>query len=393
MSRKAKVKQEELLEEKDNNNSLFKATLNMLNKEHGYSIVQSLTEMVNSDEVGLSSGSLLLDWAINQRLGGMPYGHVLEIYGPYSSGKTTLALGFCANATANCKRVIYADQERSLQPSMAINAGINADYFSVVKYKDGRKLTGILASLMKTGEVGVVVLDSLPNFKPCIDPKKGEDDIDPTKPKMAFAASFHSEAIPYLAAVASENNVLLIILNQIRKNLGGYGGGNIPYGGEVVKHQDSVRIRLSGKAANKDDRILDSFGNLVGQYTTILVDKNKTSIPMREGRIPIFLGRGVNPYLELVILAQEVGLVDGTAGRFKWADTGESIAHGKENFSQLLFDNIELYSKLRSMVIEKMSIKYNSNIKLVNSFHTEDYEKREIIIDTDSLENIKLELD
>jgi len=270
---------------------------------------------------------------------------------------------------------------------MVFNAGVDENYFSIIQHSDGRKLTHDLASLMKTGEVGVVVIDSLPSFKPIIEPRKGEDEVDPTKPKMAFASSFHSEAVPYLAALASEHNVVLIILNQMRKNLSGYGGGSMAYGGEVVKHQDSVRIKLSGKATSKDDRINDEFGNLVGQYTTIVVDKNKTSVPMREGRLPLFLGRGVNPYMELAMLALEVRIVEGTAGRFKWSSSGEAIAHGMNNFAQRLYDEPEFYSSLREKVIQRMGLVYASDVKQVNSFHDETFTKRKIIIDTSSLNN------
>jgi recombination protein RecA len=383
----AKKKKEESEKEAP---SLFKKTIEMLNTEHGNQVIKSLTDRAKDRSIGLSSGSLVLDWAINAKLGGMPYGHVLEIYGPYSSGKTTIALGFCANATANKKQVIYADLERSLQSEMVLAAGIDEDYFSVVQCQDGRALAHDLVTLMKTGEVGVVVIDSLPQFKPLVEPKKAkkgkeEEEADPTKPKMAFAASFQSEAIPYLASIASDHNVILLVLNQIRKNLSSYGGGDIPYGGEVMKHQTSVRIKLAGKVTSKDDRILDSSGTLVGQNSRAEVNKNKTAVPMRGGSVPIFLGRGINPYLELAYYSQEVGIIEGIAGRFKWAGQDEQLAHGINNFSQVLYEDEDLYKTLRAKVIERMGIVYSPSVKVVNSFHDENFVKREVEIDTKSL--------
>lgn len=374
-----KTKKEEVVDKKKEV-SLFQKTLDMISDEHGDKIVKSLPDMVSEPEVGISTGSLWLDWAINPSAGGMVLGQTIELYGPYSSGKTTIALGLCANATANKRHAVFFDAEHALKAPSVINAGVDEKYFTRIRNRDGRKVAKVLEQLIKTGEAGIVVVDSIPAWKPLQDPKKGEDEVDFTKPKMAFSASFISEALPYLNALASEHDVVLVLLNQVRKNLSGYGASEMPFGGEVIKHTDSVRLKLSGKASSSVDRIVDAQGNLVGQYTTVLCDKNKTSIPMRSVKLPLFLGRGVHPYMEVALISVELGIVEGGGGRYKFADTGENIAHGMNQFTQALWDDRDLYFNLRQKCIDKLGIKYSKDTLVVNSFHDQDCNIRDAVM-------------
>lgn len=358
-----------------NSDSLFSKALDMLNTQYGEGIVKSLTEVMEKPIIGTSTGSLSLDSIISPSAGGMQRGRIIEMYGPYSSGKTTLALGICANATANKEQVVYVEAEGSLNWESVLNAGVDKNYFHLIDDPDARKTANIVEGLMKSGEVGVAVIDSIATWRPLMEPKKGEDDVDFTKPKMAFQSSFLSDTLPYLSKTARQNDVVLVLINQVRNNLSGYGGGLIPFGGRAIEHIDSVRLKLSGKVSSTNDRIVDAEGEIVGQYTKCLVDKNKISMPMQEAIVPIFLGRGVNPYMELVTLSQKVGLVDGAAGRFKWAENGESIAYGINNFTQVLFDDRDLYMKLRKQVIEKLGLKYLEDRKVINAFHDSDCNK------------------
>lgn len=347
----------------------------LLSSEYGKDVLQTFEQLTSKNVEGISTGSLALDYAINPKLGGMPRGRVIEIYGPHSGGKTTLALGVCANATANKLKVVFIDAEASLTPELIKNSGIDTEYFRCTTEMDGRITANLAETLMKTGKVGVVVVDSLPAWRPIPDPKKGKDEADFTRPQMAYKSSFHGEVLPRLASVARQYNVILLLLNQVRQNISGYGNPSKPFGGEVVKHTDSVRIKCTGNASSSNERIQDSDGNLVGQYTTCVVDKNKTALPMGVARLPLFLGRGVNPYMEVATLAQQVGIVTGASGWFKWADSDDVIAHGIDNFTQTLFDDDDLYKKLRKEVISRLGLTYPKDKIIINSFHDENLKK------------------
>lgn len=387
MGRKKKTVDSGILETTADDNSFFSKTIRILEDRFGEDLIESLSKSLEQPLEGISTGSLGLDYIICPEAGGMPRGQTIEFWGQYSTGKSTLALGICANATANKEYVVYVDAEGSLSPKMAVSAGVLTDYFYYIRDIDARKAALMVESLMKTGEVGVVVIDSLPAWKPIVEPKKGEDDADFTKSRMAEQSSFLTQTIMHLARVARVNNVVLVLLNQARENLSGYGSSLKPFGGKAIEHIDSVRIRLTGRASSSTDRITDPVNDkLVGQYTTALADKNKTAVPMQEAKLPLFLGRGVNPYMELAMLSQKTGIVEGAAGRFKFADTGEAIAYGINAFAQKLFDDTELYSQLRRMVIEKLGINYPQSRAMVNSFHDEHFEKRDKHAETEEEE-------
>lgn len=357
---------------------LFSKTLDIINNEFGDQVIKSLDSMLLEPYTGISSGSLMLDYIINPEAGGMPKGQVLEIWGPYSSGKTTIALGLCANATANGGRVVYLDAERALKPKSITDAGVDSSLFHVVKHTDARVSANILEKLIKTGEVTMAVIDSVPAWTPVVEAKSGEDEADFTKPKIAFQSSFLTVALAHLVQVSSDYGVTLVLINQQRNNLGSYMGGVKPFGGHALDHYSSIRLKLSGSARSTQDRIVDSDGNLVGQYTTVVTDKNKTFTPFKEARVPLFLGRGVNPYLELVGLAVQAGILEGTSGRFKWKGKDEQLAHGANNLAQMLYDDSSLYLDLRTKVIEALGIKYSEDIKIVNAFHDESGIKRKL---------------
>jgi len=361
-----------------NKSSLFDKTVDLINSKYGDNILSSFNQMAKMSSYGISTGSLALDSIICPNYGGMPSGRVIELYGDFSSGKTTVALGMAANVTANKRNVVYVDAENSLREDSVINSGMDVEYFRYMVGKDGNELANAILLLMKTGEVGMVVIDSVPTFKPSIYDDKEETPYDNTK--IGYHARFLSEVIPDLATAARENDVIVVLLNQVRANIGGYGQGTKAFGGHVVTHMDSVRVRLTGCAKSSTNQIKDVDGNLVGQYTTAKADKNKVYIPMGTTSIPIFLGRGINPYMELAMLSQQVGVVKGTAGRFKLAGSDEQLAHGINNFTELLHDDVDLYKSLRGKVIESLSLEYDPDIKVINAFHDSEFNKREFIV-------------
>ena len=360
----------------DIGSSLFDKQFKVLQSEFGDKVLQSLDQLSEKSIVSYSTGSLGLDYLISPEAGGMPAGFVVELWGDFSTGKTTLAMGLCANVTANGKRVIFIDAERSLKDSLALNAGVDKEYLSIIRKNDVNIASQIIMSLMKTGEVGAIVIDSVPAWKP----KMTKDDVSPdyTNPKLGYHSRFLSEVLPDLVDVCSETGTILVLLNQARALIGSYTGGETPFGGKALEHYDTVRIRLRGKVQQKSARILDSNTNEpIGQYVTCYCDKNKYDKPLKETIVPLILGVGVNPYMELAYLAtQKTGVVSGVAGRYKWADTEEPIAHGMDSFVQLLYDDSDIYNAIRSKVIQELKLNYSSDIKVVNPYIGADGKKR-----------------
>lgn len=358
-------------------NSLLNKTIDIIHDKFGEGIIQSLSDIAKRPLKSISTGSIGLDSIINPEIGGMVRGQVIEFWGPFSSGKTTLALGLCANATANKETVVYVDAEGALRPKSILDAGVNPDYFKYVDEIDARLTANIIEDLMKSGDVSIVVIDSIAAWKPLVEGRAKDDDPDFTKPKVADHSLFLSNTLPHLARVARKHDVIIILLNQERNDIGGYmAGGTKPFGGKVVEHTDSVRIKLTGTARAKTNQITDSDGSLIGQHTKAVCDKNKLSKPMQEVVLPVFLGVGVHPYMEVATLASKLGVVESTGGRYRFPGSDDLIAHGINNFVQKLYDDEEVYSVVRKNVIEKLGIKYPKDRKMVNAFHDENLKKR-----------------
>jgi len=351
---------EEILDQ----NEEFKITVDLINKDKGETVLRSLNEEKPTFEGALSSGSLGLDWAINKTAGGMKWGQLLQLYGEKSGGKSTIALGFAANCTHLGKQVVYMDLEGSMDVGMVKNAGVDPELFYFLE-EDGREAALIAERVMRAGNVGLLVIDSLAWWEPEVVAKKGSsstDMVDFTSPKMAYQGSFITQVVKKLCRTARETGTVIISVNQVRNSLDMFSGLNIvPYGPKALDHAISVQCLVRGKPRGEKNIITDVDGELIGQYARILVDKNKTAIPMQQTCIPLILGVGVNPYMELATLAQEWGIVTGTAGNFKWVDSGEKICRGIAKFVQLLADDKELYSNLREKVIEMMGLEYHTD--------------------------------
>lgn len=369
-----KNKEKENTKETDSS-SLFDKQLKILSKEYGNKALVSLEQLRQRPIVGISTGSLGLDYALNPEIGGLVKGRIIEIWGPPSSGKTTLTMCICANVTANKEQVIFIDAEQSLDPQLVVNAGVDQDYFHILDEGNARNEANIIDTLMKTGEVGLVVIDSVPAWTPPPEAKKGDDDVDITKQRMANQAGFISTILPPLCRTARMNGTTIILLNQARSSFSAYGPDIKAYGGLAAEHFESVRIRITGRANMTTKQIHDDKGKIIGQKVTALVEKNKTSVPMQDAELPIYLGKGVNPYHEVATLAQKFELVDGASGRFRMPGDDKQLAHGFMNFVALLESDEDLYASLRKQVIDTMGIKYASDRKVVTAYHNEKLER------------------
>jgi protein RecA len=352
--------------------SVFEKQMRVLEDDFGGSVLETLESLQAIPVRGISSGSLGIDYILSPRLGGMRKGMMLQMWGPPGCGKTTLALGFAANATARGEKVIFVDAEKTLDPDLVESSGVQSDNFWVLR-KEAEVSANLLYRMLQTGEIGVVIIDSIAAWKP--HPKaKAEKDVDITHDKIAASSSFISTTLPRIADICADNNVLLIVINQVRNNLGNYMGGLKPFGGWCLEHYLAASIRLSGRVQSSSSQIIDpNTKKPVGQFVTAKCDKSKIGIPMKEVTVPLFLGIGVQPHMELAELAtSQTNVLAGSAGYFRWGDEpdGEIIVRGKDALIQKLYSEPEFFQEVRTRVIKELELQYKDGF--VNPFLNED---------------------
>lgn len=348
--------------------SLFDRQVEALKKEFGDRVLETLEDMKKRPVVRTSSGSLAVDYLLSPRMGGMRNGMLLQLWGAPSCGKTTLALGFAANITAAKKRVVFVDAERTLDMEVAMAAGIDTKYFTVLT-KRNEDAVNILYRLLQTGEVGAVIIDSISAIKESVIEKKDKD-LDITKKKVAYHANFISTWIDELVDICAEQDVLLIIINQMRNQLGTYMGGTKPAsGGYSYEHAVAASVRMSGHVKSSSSRIVDSEGRVVGQSVKCICDKSKVDVPQREVTIPLYLGYGVNPFNELVDLATSCGVIINRGAFYYLAEDPDShVAQGSADLVNKLYQDNDLFLKVRQQVIDALGLRYPEGEPFINPF-------------------------
>ena len=353
--------------------SLFDKQAELIKKEFGDQVLESLEDLKVKPVLRTSSGSLAIDYLLSPKLAGMRNGRLLQLWGAPSCGKTTLALGFAANVTAAKKRVVFVDAERTLDVKVAQAAGVDTEYFTVLR-KRTEDAVNILYRLLQTGEVGAVIIDSISAIKPSVIEKK-EKDLDITRKTVGYHANFIARWIDEIVDLCAEQDVLLIAINQMRNNLGAYMGGTKPAsGGYSYEHAVAASVRMSGHVKSSSSRILDSEGRVVGQTVKCICDKSKIDVPQKEVHIPLYLGYGVNPFNELIDLGTGVAGVIINRGAFYYLadDPDNYIAQGSADLVNKLYQDNDLFKKVRQQVIDALGLKYPEDQPFVNPFLNED---------------------
>ena len=362
---------------------LFNKQLNVLEAEFGDNVLESLACVKARPVSGLSSGSISLDYLLSPKLGGMRKGMLLQLWGMPSTGKTTMALGFAANATSRKERVIFVDAEKTFDPDLALAAGVDGEYFHLLR-REAEESANILYRMLKTGEIGLVIIDSIAAWRPHPKPKT-EKELNIAHDRIAAASSFISLVLPRIADLCADNDVTLIVINQVRNNLGAYMGGIKPSGGWTLEHYVAASIKLTGKVQQTTNRIVDPISQKpIGQYVTCKCDKSKIDVPLKEVRVPLMLGIGVHPHMELAELAiQTTGIITGGGGRYKWADDPESVqlAHGLDNLIQKLYNEPEFFMLVREKVIKALGLEYPQGT--VNPFLNKDGSPKGVSFNTE----------
>ena len=318
------------------------AALTQIEKQFGKGSIMKLGEGgVQQGIQTVSTGSLTLDKALG--IGGLPRGRVVEIYGPESSGKTTMTLQVIAEVQKAGGVAAFIDAEHALDPQYAQKLGVNLEELLISQPDTGEQALEIADSLVRSGAVDVVVVDSVAALTP-----KAEIEGDMGAQLPGLQARLMSQALRKLTGHVQKTNTLVVFINQIRMKIGVmFGNPETTTGGNALKFYASVRldIRRTG-AIKKGDEV-------VGNETRVKVVKNKVSPPFKEANFEILYGQGVNRMGELLDLGVGLGLIDKSGAWY--ATNGETIGQGRENACYWLRENPEVAATIESRVRESFA--------------------------------------
>ena len=321
----------------ENKQKALQLAIGQIEKDHGKGALMKLGEGATYPDIeAVSTGSLTLDAALG--IGGLPKGRVIEIYGPESSGKTTLALQVIAETQKQGGSAAFIDAEHALDPKYAENLGVNIDDLLLSQPDSGEQALEITDTLVRSGAINTLVIDSVAALTP-----KAEIDGDMGDSHMGLQARLMSQALRKLSANIKKSNTLVIFINQIRMKIGvKFGSPETTTGGNTLKFYSSVRldIRRIG-AIKKGDEI-------VGNETRVKVVKNKVSPPFRIAEFDILYGEGVSKESELIDLGVKYNILDKSGAWYSYGK--DRIGQGKDNSRIFLRDNIKIANEIESKI-------------------------------------------
>ena len=323
-------------QDKDRNIALESA-IGQIEKAFGKGSVMKLgTSGENLDVQAISTGSLGLDIALG--IGGLPKGRIVEIYGPESSGKTTLALHVVAEAQKIGGTCAFVDAEHALDPVYAKKLGVNIDDLLISQPDAGEQALEIADTLVRSGAISVLVVDSVAALVP-----RAELEGDMGDSHMGLQARLMSQALRKLTSSISKSNCLVIFINQIRQKIGiMFGNPETTSGGNALKFYASVRldIRRIGAIKDKDD--------IIGNQTRVKVVKNKVAPPFRTVEFDIMYGEGISKNGEIVDLGVSADIIEKSGSWFSYND--QRIGQGRENVKNFLNENSEISSEIEDKI-------------------------------------------
>lgn len=311
----------------------LETALAQIEKNFGKGAIMRLGDDIPVNVEAISTGSLSLDLALG--IGGVPRGRIVEIYGPESSGKTTLALHILASAQKKGGEVAFIDVEHALEPAYARALGVDIDNLLISQPDTGEQALEITEQLVRSGAVDVVVVDSVAALLP-----RSELEGEMGDSSVGVIARLMSQALRKLAGTVSKTNCIVVFINQLREKIGVvYGNPETTPGGRALKYFSSVRIDV------RRVETLKSGTEMIGNRTRAKIVKNKVAPPFKEAEFDIIYGEGISKIGELVDLGTKLDLIDKAGA---WYTVGETRLQGRDNVKDYLRDNPEVAEKLEA---------------------------------------------
>jgi recombination protein RecA len=324
----------------DNKNKALQAALSQIEKQFGKNTVMRLGDNTVQAVEAVSTGSLTLDIALG--IGGLPKGRIIEIYGPESSGKTTLAIHAIAEAQKAGGIAAIIDAEHAFDRFYAESLGVDINNLWISQPDNGEQALEIADQLIRSSAIDIIVIDSVAALTP-----KAEIEGEMGDSKMGLQARLMSQALRKLTATISKTNTTCIFINQLREKLGiMFGNPETTTGGNALKFYASVRLDIRRLGQIKDgDQVL-------GNLTRVKVVKNKVAPPFRKAEFEILFGKGISKLGEIVDLGVQFGIIKKSGAWFSYDDT--KLGQGRDAAKQLIADNPELAEELEKKIMDAM---------------------------------------
>ncbi len=313
------------------------AAIAQIEKSYGKGAVMKLGDSsANMNVETVPTGSLSLDIALG--LGGVPRGRIVEIYGPESSGKTTVALHMVAEVQKRGGIAGFIDAEHALDPAYAKNIGVDIDNLYISQPDNGEQALEITETMVRSGAVDIVIVDSVAALVP-----KAEIDGDMGDAHVGLQARLMSQALRKLTAVISKSNCIVIFINQLREKVGiMFGNPETTTGGRALKFYSSIRLDVRRVES------LKQAGEVIGNHTRVKVVKNKIAPPFKTAEFDIMFGQGISQEADILDLAADIGVINKSGAWYAY--NGEKIGQGRENAKNYLREHPEMCAEVENLV-------------------------------------------
>ena len=324
--------------EKDNSEKMkaLEAALGQIEKQFGKGSVMKLGEYQAMNVEAIPTGALSLDIALG--IGGIPRGRIIEVYGPESSGKTTLALHMIAEAQKMGGEAAFVDAEHALDPVYAKHIGVDIDNLIVSQPDTGEQALEIAEALIRSGALDIIVIDSVAALVP-----KAEIDGDMGDSHIGLQARLMSQALRKLAGAINKSKCVIVFINQLREKVGVmFGNPETTAGGRALKYYASVRLDIRKVENIKQD------GEVVGNRAKVKVVKNKVAPPFREAEFDIVYGKGISKEGNILDIGVNLDIIEKSGSWFSY--NGNRIGQGRENVKKYLLDNPELAKEIEEKI-------------------------------------------